>query len=100
PSGRRLGGLRALARAFVFEVLVIAFAVSAAIFGALALATPAAVMTGISRTTSRGGLSSRTPLNAAWRTIPSAVQPRRLASITVLGSTQRTSRRRASSRGI
>src|SRR5215813_385432 len=88
------------ARAFVFEVLVIAFAVSAAIFGAVGLAAAALVMTGVSRTTSRGGLSSRTPLNAAWRTMPSAVQPRRCASITVFGSTQRTSRRRASSRGI
>src|SRR5260221_124731 len=83
-----------------FEVLVIAFAVSAAIFGAVRLAAPISVVIGISRTTSRGGLSSRTPLNAAWRTIPSAVQPRRFASITVLGSTQRTSRRRASAGGI
>src|SRR5262249_33977047 len=43
---------------------------------------------GNSRVTSRAGLSSRMPLNAAWRTRPSAVQPRRFASITVAGLTQ------------
>jgi hypothetical protein len=57
--------LPALARPFVFEVLVIAFAASAATFGAVRVAAPISVVIGISRTTSRGGLSSRTPLNAA-----------------------------------
>src|SRR5258707_2224315 len=90
-SSRR-AALGALARAFVFDLLVIALAVSAAIFGA---AVTLSTAVGFSRTTSCGGLSSRTPLNAAWRTRPSAVQPRKFASITVLGSTQRISERRA-----
>src|SRR5882672_9997605 len=79
----------------VFDVLLMGFTVSAAILVFLA-----SVITGISRTTSCGGLSSRTPLNAAWRTRRSAVQPRKWDSITVFGATQRTSRRRASAWGI
>ena len=50
-------------------------------------------MAGVSRATSFAGLSSRIPLNAAWRTSRSAVQSRKLASITILGATQTTSRR-------
>src|SRR5260370_12536806 len=95
-SSRR-AALGALARAFVFDVLVIALAVSAAIFGA---AVTLSTAVGFSRTTSCGGLSSRTPLNAAWRTSPSAVQPRKFASLTVLGLAPRISDRRASARGI
>src|SRR5256886_16525260 len=93
-SSRR-AALGALARAFVFDVLVIALAVSAAIFGA---AVTLSTAVGFSRTTSCGGLSSRTPLNAAWRTRPSAVQPRKFASLTVLGSTQPLSEPPASPR--
>ena len=75
--------LRVLGRSF--DVLVIVFATLAAILGLLVWLVFALVTAGISRTTSRGGLSSRTPLNAACRTSPSAVQPRKCASITILG---------------
>ena len=88
------------ARALVFDVLVIVFAISAATFAGVVARASAAIVAGFSRTTSCGDLSSRTPLNAAWRTMPSEVQPRKFTSITVFGSTQRTSERRASARGI
>src|SRR5260370_8389832 len=94
-SSRR-AALGALARAFVFDVLVIALAVSAAIFGA---AVTLSTAVGFSPTTSCGGLSSRTPLNAALPTKPSAVPPPKFPSLTVLGSTHRESDPRTLSHG-
>ena len=52
---------------------------------------------GVSCTTSFAGLSSRRPLNAAWRTWPCAVKPLNSTSATSFGSTQMPLRPRSSS---
>src|SRR3954463_6082560 len=51
---------------------------------------------GVSRTISRAGLSSRNPLNTAWRTCFCAVKPRNTISATSVGSTQMPLRPRSS----
>src|ERR1700756_2058151 len=55
---------------------------------------------GISRVTSVGGLSSRRPRKAAWRTRLSAVQVAKRTWQTSLGSTQWTSRRASAGRRV
>src|SRR3954451_24215366 len=99
-SGAALLALRVLAVAGgddFLDFIVGTFAVSAAIF-VVVPASPSAepdsfLSAGRSRTTSCAGLSPRPPLNAACRTLPSAVQPPlRLASITIVGLTQWVSR--------
>ena len=47
-------------------------------------------LAGFSACTSAAGLSSRRPLNAAWRTMPEPVQPANSISATSRGSTHRT----------
>jgi len=56
----------------------------------------AARSTGTSRTTSAAALSSRMPLNEAWRNTPPCVTPANSASTTSFGATQTTSLRRSS----
>ena len=58
----------------------------------------AGLAVGISRVTSVGGLSSRRPRKAAWRTRLSAVQVAKRTCATSLGSTQWTSRRASAGR--
>ena len=48
-------------------------------------------LAGLSASTSAAGLSSRSPLKAAWRTMPSAVQPANSISATSSGLSQWTS---------
>ena len=72
PAARRFASARPR---LAFDVLVIAFDASAAIFGAVSTLSCALRMARSLFTTSRGGLSSRTLLNAAWRTEPVSGPP-------------------------
>ncbi len=72
-----------------------AFAVAADLFAGLAAAFGAGLaifasvaLTGFSASTSSAGLSARSPLKAAWRTLPSPVKPANSISATSSGRAQ------------